>query len=440
MLRRALIALTQRAERIELLNRLSQTAKAMLKLRRELPDMLEGMSALASATNAETATWITDADILAGKSGPFDVLDLTRHLAIAEIAGVPAVPARVILTLTEAEASMASGGIDLDGKRTRRIAQRLSRNLGAGAPPTAPDDGEAVDRDELLEKLAAAMDDVPEGWMVRHARCGGSNLKALAGFGVAGPEVPEVRFGPNLEVGPGWVRIGNRRMVDVTDMRTVSAIAEAPDGPTSFVARPWVKAARWRFGEDPHRHGTAFAGKGGWPCEWRAFIRDGKVVGVANYYGWLGQANPQEAQKALEVRDLAQRMADVMTRQGLLPRFMDHEMIRGNPEIAELLAPYGRDMVGCALDFIETDQGMMLLEGGPPHTAMGGGHCCAFAGTNGAPMQGNAMDVEGVAFRLLDDVVLADMATWEKGRRADRTGRILTWDEVEVLASKADGA
>lgn len=434
MLRRVLIALTQRAEKSELLARLGATVKVMLKLRRELPSMVEGMTGLMTANDAETATWITDADILAGKSGPFDVLDLTRHLAIAQIAGVPAVPARAILTLTEEEAEMASGTIELDDARTRRLAAKLARNAGATGSGEAPEAGPAVDRDELVEKLASAMDDVPEGWMVRHARTGGSNLKTLAGFGIAGPEVPEVKFGPDLEVGPGWVRLGNRRMVDLTDMRTTNAIASAPSGPTAFVARPWVPAGRWRFGEDPHRHGTVFAGKGGWPCEWRAFIRDGKVIGVANYYGWLGEANALEARKALEVRDLAQKMADAMTERGLLPRFLDHEMIRSNEKIAALLAPFGRDMVACSLDFIETEEGMALLEGGPAHTPLGGGHCCAFAGTNGAPTFGNAMDVEGVAFKLLDGVVLADMATWENGREADRTGCILTWAEIEDLA------
>src|SRR3546814_4263768 len=70
------------------------------------------------------------------------------------------------------------------------------------------------------------MDEVPEGWMVRSNRCGSSELKALAGFGAIGHQVPEVRFGSNLEIGPGWVRVGNRRRVHVSDARTVQARSE----------------------------------------------------------------------------------------------------------------------------------------------------------------------------------------------------------------------
>src|SRR3546814_10810238 len=76
--------------------------------------------------------------------------------------------------------------------------------------------------------LFNAMDEVPEEWMVRSNRCGSSELKALAGFGAIGHQVPEVRFGSNLEIGPGLVRVGNRRRVHVSDARTVQAAAQGP--------------------------------------------------------------------------------------------------------------------------------------------------------------------------------------------------------------------
>ena len=57
--------------------------------------------------------------------------------------------------------------------------------------------------------------------MVRHVRAASGSLKAIAGAGAAGPQTPETRFGPDLEVGPGWIRQGNRRSVDAADRRIV---------------------------------------------------------------------------------------------------------------------------------------------------------------------------------------------------------------------------
>ena len=45
------------------------------------------------------------------------------------------------------------------------------------------------------------------------------------------------------------------------------------------------------------------------------------------------------------------------------------------------------------------------------------------------------MDVSGVAFSLMDGVILADPVTWEAGLTASRAGRILSWAEVEALAA-----
>lgn len=435
MLRQALIAITRKADIISTAKDLGSLARHLLSRRRDLTNVMDGLSEAEAFHHAETSTWIGAEAISEGQKGPFDACDLLAYLAIAKAAGVAAVPAREILQLTEDEADAASGKLKLDDPRSSRILGKIARSLPA--PSELPEAaGTQSDREELTDRLMAAMDEIPEGWMVRHVRAGGSNLKTLAGAGVAGDEVPEIKFGPNLEVGPGWVRVGNRRMVDVTDRRTIQAIAEGPDGATRFVARPWVKASRWRVGEDPHRHGTPFAGKGAWPCEWRAFIVDGKVVGVSNYYGWLGEASPLDAKIALAVRELAQSMADLMIQRSLFPRFMDTEFARRRPDFAEKLGAFGREQVACTLDFIETEDGLLFLEGGPAHSPFGGGHCCAFAGTRGAPVMGNAMDVSGVAFKLLPGVILADMASWKNGENADRAGAILDWDAVEQLASE----
>lgn len=437
MLRQALIALTRKAEAFDLAKDIGTLAKNLLKRRRALPEVLDGLTSVEAFHQAETSSWISPEAVREGQGGPFDSCNLLAYLAIADAAGVAAVPAKAVVTLTQEELALASGKINLNDPRSKRILGHLAKSL-----PESDQDISAVgepDAEAVNEKLMAAMDELPEGWMVRHVRAGGSNLKALAGAGLAGPEVPEIKFGPNLEIGPGWVRIGNRRMIDVTDRRTIQAIVEGPDGSTTFVARPWIKASRWRVGEDPHRHGTPFAGKGAWPCEWRAFIVEGKVVGVSNYYGWNGEATPEDSRAAIAVRDLAQKMADHMVQRGLFPRLMDTEFARLRPEFAEKLTAFGRETVACTLDFIETEDGPLFLEGGPAHAPFGGGHCCAFAGTRGAPTLGNAMDVSGVAFKLLPGVILADMASWANGKDADHAGAILDWESVEAIANQEIG-
>lgn len=440
-LQQALVAITRRAEAHETARDLGKLAKTALAHRRNLPQAIEGLDAAAAFHAAETESWIRAEQIEKGDAGPFDACDLLAYIAVAKAAGVSFVPATPILTLSEAEVGVASGTLDLSDPRSQRLLGRIANATEAYLPDAAADRTampDPIDESAVQEKLFAAMDELPDGWMVRNIRSGGSNLKALAGSGLAGAETPEVKFGPDITVGPGWVRVGNRRMVDLRDRRTIEAIAQGPNGGTCFVARPWVKASRWRVGEDPHRHGTPFAGKGAWPCEWRAFIVGGAVVGVANYYGWLGEATPLEARIALDVRAKAQAMADIMTARGLYPRYMDLEFARRHPKAATLLNAFPRDGVACTIDFIETSDGLLMLEGGPAHTPFGGGHCCAFAGTNGAPKMGNAMDVSGVAFALLDGVVLADMATWENGRDAQRAGRILSFDDAEQLATSVD--
>lgn len=408
-------------------------------------EKLAGLAATMQMHQDEVSTWVPASDLSEGKGGAFDACDLRHWLALAERVGVPYVPAREIVALSEEEAAFLSGEVPVPEGKTREDVRLRLINMAVmkeamaeidGIPPTPP-----LDPDALQERLSAAMDGVPEGWMVRSARCGGSELKALAGFGAGGPVVPETKFGPDLEIGPGWVRLGNRRKVHVGDMRTIEMYAQGPGGPLVFLARPWVEAARYAVGEDPHRHGSQFAGKGIWPAEWRAFVEGNVVVGVASYYGWCGSVTQENAKVALEVRDLAQRIVDEAIRQKAYPRFMDvefmraneHPQVKANKGIQTALALFGRDKVGCTLDFIETAQGPTLLEGGPPNTPFGGGHPCAFAGSGGPPRHGNKTNVHGVAFRIMPGVILADPSTWEEFE-FDRDDCILDWDRVEALA------
>lgn len=417
---------------------------AKLVRSKDIAKNLKGFVSTANQHHDEVSSWIEPSEISSATAAPFDACDIRHWIEIAKIAGVPFVEAREILKLTEEEMSFLSGRVEMPDTATMTaFATGVCENLDlisrelAGVVDLFIEQN--VDEDAVSEKLYAAMDNVPEGWMVRSVRIGGSELKVLAGAGVVGDKTPEIRFSNDLEVGPGWVRNGNRRRVNVSDMRTVKAAATGPEGAIAFVARPWVKANRYFVTDDPHRDQTPFQGKGVWPSEWRAFVENGKVVGVSCYYGWIGEANQENASVALEVRDLAQRMVNVAMERKLWPRHVDLELIRNskNPQLIgseafqEGLRIFGRETVSCTLDFIESENGLMLLEGGPGATPVGGGHPCSFAGCGGQPTMGSRPQTEGVAFRNMPHVILGDPSTWKDG---DRTGCILSWDEVHELA------
>jgi hypothetical protein len=443
-IRQAILAITARAqasERAETVRKVRGLAASLFRKPAEIAAKLQSLSDIMAKHERETSSWVTFEQFAAGERGPFDACDLRIWLALAEECGVPAVPAHEILRLTEDEMSRLSGSVKMPEDRvTKGIRRRAEAYLKAAGEDVAETAADAkIDGAELNERLFAVMDNVPNGWMVRSARCGSIELKSLAGAGLAGSTAPEIRFGNDLEIGPGWIRSGNRRRVNVSDTRTVSSYAEGPGGDAVFLARPWMESARYFVGPDPHRHGTPFQGKGIWPAEWRAFVEGGVVVGVSSYYGWCGEVTAENARVAMEVRELAQRIADRAAGSSMFPRYMDvefarmneHLSVKGNEAIQEALAIFGRDTVACTLDFIETkDGGLMLLEGGPPNTPFGGGHPCSFAGCGGQPKFGNRTSVEGAAFKLMPHVILADPSTWDDG---ERSGCILSWEEVKNL-------
>ena len=98
---------------------------------------------------------------------------------------------------------------------------------------------------------------------------------------------------------------------------------------------------------------------------------------MASYYPWIGEASPENARAALAAAEAAQRIVDTAAELNLASRFMDLEIFRMgqhkheadgralDPKVAQLLARFPRDGLHSTLDFLETDQGLLLLEGGP---------------------------------------------------------------------------
>jgi hypothetical protein len=437
-LRQALIAITTRASEHELDKDVRQLMVQTAKDARGpegLMGSLDRIGRLEYFKNQETNTWV-EPDVLIAQGGRFDTCNLMHWVELAKASGTPYITAIPILTLTEEEIQAISPKIRLPDNSVTRFLKREATKLLNDNPAMVQDSEPEADteaKQEIIEKLFQALDDIPEGYMVRHARCGPSVLKTLAGAGVAGGKSPEVAFGPDLMVGPGWVRNGNRRRVDVLDSRTMKVgIGAGPDAPHTWLARPWVNSARWTHGDDPHRHGTAFQGPGFWPAEWRVFVENGKVTGVSYYYPWAGMATSEDAENALKVRDVAQKMVDYAIGLNAIPVFLDVEFARENSQFTSMGfdKKLPRDGFACCLDFIETPgpDGIefTFLEGGPPFSPFGGAHPCGFL-----PLVAKTHTIEGVALKLPDGVNMMEPTTWN----VPLEGAIFTWDEVEELAN-----
>lgn len=469
-LRQTLIALTQRGARADTVKTIRR-GLAMLANTARLPEVARNeqigrIADLAAFHAHETGRWVQPTTVNLSKiasghafNAGFDACDIGIWLAIAEAAQIEAIPARRILELTEDEHSSLTA-FSRDDMRSMLgfVAHSAERNsaFAAGVGPTLEsmldvvrDPTQAdhdIDAAELVERCAAAMDEVPEGWMVRFSRCGSENLKALSSCGAAGYSVPEVRFGSDLEVGPGWFRRGNRRCVDVTDTRIVKASAEAPVGPHLFYARPWYRPTELVEADDPTRAGSAFAGKGFWPIELRAFVENGVVTGVSNYYPQIAlPVTWHNAFLMLEARKKAQALADACTRAALYPRYMDVDFARQMdpakaPEgFLASLEKFSGQAVSFTCDFLFTDHPdsdgdishrLVFLEAGPAATPVGGGHPCCFAGCGGPPKHGARMRTQGAAFSLMPHVNIFEPRTWTDG---DEAGHILSWAEVEAI-------
>ena len=455
-LRQLLVGMTQmgsQSEEDRSVRNLVLGAARLARAPGKIKAALQNMAETEQAHTAEASTWMDHFDIAEGKAGGFDACDLRNWLAIAARAGVAAIPAREIASFSAEEYSELLGvyGLNHDDPRIKRAFDAIHNGIKADYAedldklPSIEVSDEQIDRDLLIDRLHGAMDDVPEGWMVRSHVCGGNNLKALAGCGVTETFIPEVRFGPDLEVGPGWVRTGNRRRIDIQDKRTTQLYMRNDTVDIAFLARPWVVASRWLEGRDPHRAGTPIDIPGTWPAEWRAFVRAGKVVGVSSYYPWAGQIDEVSAEMALEVRRLAQIVVDQAIEDGQTPRSMDDVLMRrSSPRHAKALEAMGF-MDGdfdVTIDFIEAEEGLLLLEAGPGCGPFGSGHPCGFAGDyrsieedledGRGPQKLRWMPCEGVAFRNMDHILVAEPKSWAAGEKGNA---ILSWEEAEAITS-----
>ena len=413
-----------------------------------MAEMIRGVNRVATLAGNTIDAWREPEEIADGMGGFFDVCDLRAWLAIAERADVPAVPARTVLSMSDDEYGRMLGTVDIPDTLKRNLAGHVTRTVEAdpalaeemrvaeGAAPRSS----GRDPEALFEATFEAMEGIPPSWMVRSHLGGSSNLKSLVGTGLMLKGDDTAQLSDAVALGAGWVQVGNRRGIDFRDKRFRDLQARGHKDGIHFLARPWATPARFHEGEDLHRKDTPLEGAGHWPAEWRIFVKNGAVTGVANYYGWTGDGpTPENAWNAIEAAGMARRLVEAAVAQGLSSGFMDTEFLRQaarkRSDAARALADWEPDGFHATIDFIETTEGMRLLEAGPPHAPGGGGHPTAFAGQGVDPRDPARVVAvcEGVAYKAMPHVHLAEPRTWVDG---DPDGYIEAWRDAAERACR----
>lgn len=190
------------------------------------------------------------------------------------------------------------------------------------------DDPDVVKTIAVLDNLNNTLE---EGQMLRWDCCAGFEVK----IGMSEGQKPQGQ-GLHLVVG---------------EPRTFDLLFEFPAENIDIWRRPWVKAEEID----------------GFPIEFRVFIANNQIVGVANYYLQRGLPADEKVLDAVnESLKLSQRMLNIMLEEGQISAMPGIE--------AEDLLQAG---IHCSLDFLLTPDGQTLfLEGGPGYGF--GAHPCAF--------------------------------------------------------------
>jgi len=180
-------------------------------------------------------------------------------------------------------------------------------------------------------RLEAAYAKVPADHMLRWDACSGLSLKGAMAKGGA----------------PGK---SDRQELDWGDPRASDILYEFPSDMIPVWSRPWVEAAYID----------------NYPVEFRVFLQDSQVLGVASYY----------PQRALPATALMAGLADTCGALALrVAKYMDS---RGEyPWMPDFEGRYEPGKVHATMDFLVTPgKDILFLEAGPPFGA--GAHPCAF--------------------------------------------------------------
>jgi hypothetical protein len=201
--------------------------------------------------------------------------------------------------------------------------------------------------DPQVQATLAQLDQIntslPDGHMLRWDCCAGFETK--------------------LRMGDGEPPVGEERYLHPGEPRTFDLLYDFPADQICVWQRPWVDAM-------VHE---AF------PVEFRVFVVQGKVAGIANYY--LQRDLPATpAIEALAIESLAQAEA-------IVGAMLESQRFPAMPN-APVPQTLDRSAIDCTLDFLTTPKGdVLFLEAGPGYGF--GAHPCAFLeGNTVAPIEG----------------------------------------------------
>ena len=181
--------------------------------------------------------------------------------------------------------------------------------------------------EQVWKEIQAARKD---NQMMRLDCCTDAEVKYRMSLGEGGEFKPEF----------GFILFG--------DMRGFDMVYEYPRDSIPVWQRPWAETQVID----------------GYPVEYRAFVRDGKVQGISNYYPQ--RPLPRFPEHLEAVRNFTERLI-----QHVQTPFLWHETLMFRSD------PLDRQGTHFTADFLVNTQGEVLfLEGGPPHEL--GGHMCCF--------------------------------------------------------------
>lgn len=206
--------------------------------------------------------------------------------------------------------------------------------------------------------------------MMRMDCCASSDMKFMMQDGglKASHEYLEAPDEANPNV-PNW-----RTLPHLACPRIFDLVADYPGDEVPVVKRPWIEARR----EETH------------PVEYRVFVQNGEVLGVANYYIQRG-LEPSEQVRAEVGQAIAntRTLLDHMLAVGGLPFSVNADKERNG---------FDPDLASCTIDYLVDREGQVLfLEAGPPFGL--GAHPCAF--------MENKLEVDGVKKISVEGVCLA---------------------------------
>ena len=252
----------------------------------------------------------------------FDVMSLGNWLTIALQADIPFIPARLL--------------------GAPRSLALFSDGMGNPRPDHF--------RDEL-EDLDEAIQSIADNEMLRFDHCGSGALKSRISKGQ-----PEIAGDAR-----GVIKGHNGQLDHILCERLVESFLNSMSDYMPVWARPIVKP-RVQPGWDFH---TGHSGM--WPCEWRVYVREGRVTGASNYYP-QSAASEEDLKYAKVAVSCTQKMIDVMAGLNI------------SPHHPRYVAEFEPKTASFSADFICAENGEVLfLEGGPAHIynpPFGASPCC----------------------------------------------------------------